>query len=204
MIYLRKFNESTDSLLFNEFKEAYIANETSDDLKSELDDCSNFEDLFNVISLWSRIPLEERINKFLDKFNYNSTREYSFTRDEINYELNKFLNKSKTVPKNDPEKLNHFHTQLKDLLVDLIEDKTISFIKMNSKISIEYHFNSPLFIRAVKEELTIDSFTEQLKNSYLKFNQFRNYINMFKESNPDAKFRYDNSFINTFSMNIFV
>lgn len=95
MIYLRKFNESTDSILFNEFKEAYIANETSDDLKSELDDCSNFEDLFNVISLWSRIPLEEIINKFLDKFNYNSTREYSFTRDEINYELNKFLNKSK-------------------------------------------------------------------------------------------------------------
>lgn len=75
---------------------------------------------------------------------------------------------------------------------------------MNSKISIEYHFKSPLFIRAVKEELTIDSYTEQLKNSYLKFNQFRNYINMFKESNPDAKFRYDNSFINTFSMNIFV
>jgi len=52
MIYLRKFNESTDSILFNEFKEAYIANETSDGLKSELDDCSNFED--------------ERINKFLD------------------------------------------------------------------------------------------------------------------------------------------
>ena len=199
MIYLRKFNESTDSILFNDFKEAYIAKETNSTtsvgLKSELDDCSSFEDLFNVISSWSRIPLEERINNFLDK---NLVSGNSFTRDEITYELNKFLNKTKIVPKNDPEKLNHFHTQLKDLLVDLIEDKTISFIKMNSKISIEYHFSR------VQEELNIDSFAEKLKSDYLKFNQFRNYINMFKESNPDAKFRYDNSFINTFSMNIFV
>lgn len=193
MIYLKKFNES----LFYDFRDSWIDQETNDitELQDELAEDDNFDDLFKTISRWSRDPLEERINRFLDK---NLSR-YSFTKDEINYELNKFLNKTKIVPKNDPEKLNHFHIQLKDLLIDLIEDKTIHFIKMNQKISIEYYFN-----RIQGDDLDIDTFTDKLKADYIKFNQFKNYINMFKESNPDAKFKYDNSFTNTFSMNIFV
>lgn len=204
MIHLKKFNESSikNALNFQHFKVEWINQEVNNsDLEKEILDSQDYKELFNVISSWSRIPLEERINNFLDKFNYNSTtREYSFTRDEINYELNKFLSGSKIVPKNDPEKLDEFYTQLKDLLIDMIEDKTIFYKKMNSKISIEYYFNKV----NNDDNLDIDNFTDKLKNQYLKFNQFKNYINIFKESNPDAKFKYDNSFMNTFSINIFV
>ncbi len=203
MIHLKKFNESSikNALNFQHFKVEWINQEVNNsDLEKEILDSQDYKEFFDVISIWSRqgfYNLVDRINNFLLR---NSENEFISTN-EIKDELSKFLSKTKkSIPKNDPEKLNRFHTQLEDLLVDMIEDKTIFYKKMNSKISIEYYFNKV----NNDDNLDIDNFTDKLKNQYLKFNQFKNYINIFKESNPDARFKYDNSFMNTFSINIFV
>lgn len=61
-------------LRFDEFKELWLEQETlkCDDIKQlqdEIDVCNDFDDLFQVISLWSNVPLIERVNNFLIRNN---------------------------------------------------------------------------------------------------------------------------------------
>jgi hypothetical protein len=56
---------------FDEFLEKWIENETdniydSEQLITELEESTDYDDLFETITLWSNKPLEERLEEFIN------------------------------------------------------------------------------------------------------------------------------------------
>lgn len=68
------FEQIKNNIHFEDFISLWIEQETDkcddkDQLIEELEESLDYDDLFRTISLWTQIPLEERVRNFINRNN---------------------------------------------------------------------------------------------------------------------------------------